>query len=314
MPYFHVVFTLPSDLGPIALYNPRQVYGLLMQAAAETLLELAADPKHLRAKIGVLTVLHTWGQNLALHPHVHCVVTGGGLSPDETTWIGCPDRYLLPFQILSRVFRGKFLAALHNTFKRGQLHFGGELGTLADPKQFDNLLSASVRTDWVVYVKPPWGGPELVLKYLARYTHRAAISNRRLVSLEDGRVSFRWKDYARGGRHRTMMLAAIEFVRRFMTHVLPSGFVRIRHYGILANRHRREKLAWCRELLRVTPTTDSNLTDPITTPEPTAPLTPIQVCPICSAGRMIVIAELPPMPLAQEILDRPNQCLTFDSS
>ena len=246
VPYFHVVFTLPSDLGPIALHNPRGVYGLLMQAAAETLIELAADPKHLGAKIGVLMTLHTWGQKLDLHPHVHCVVTGGGLSLDESHWVFGSDRFFLPERILSRVFRGKFLGGLHTAFRRGKLRFPDKLAALADPRQFNHLLSQTVRTDWVAYAKPPWGGPATVLKYLARYTHKTAISNRRLLSLEDGQVTFRWKDYAQRGRRRTMPLDAIEFVRRFLMHVLPSGFVRIRHYGILANCHRREKLMRCR--------------------------------------------------------------------
>ena len=227
-----VVFTLPSDLGPIALHNPRRVYGLLMQAAAETLIELAADPKHLGAKVGVLMTLHTWGQKLDLHPHVHCVVTGGGLSLDESHWVVGSDHFFLPERVLGRVFRGKFLAGLHTAFRRGKLRFPGKLAALADPGQFNHLLSQTVRTNWVVSAKPPWGGPATVLKYLARYTHKTAISNRRLLSLEDGQVTFRWKDYAQGARQRTMTLDAIEFVRRFLMHVFPSGFVRIRHYGI----------------------------------------------------------------------------------
>ena len=314
IPYFHVVFTLPRVLGPIALENPRQVYGLLMQAAAETLLELAADPKHLGAKIGVLAVLHTWGQNLSLHPHVHCVVTGGGLSLNETHWITCPDRFFLPFQILSRVFRGKFLAGLRNLFTRGRLHFGGKLAALARPDQFNRLLSKSVRTDWVVHVKPPWGGPETVLKYLARYTHRTAISNRRLVSLEDGQVCFRWKDYAQGGRHRTMKLSAIEFVHRFLMHVLPSGFVRVRHYGFLANCHRREKLTLCRKFLSVTRTSDSGTPDPNATPEQVSPVTPTRACPVCGAGRMIVIEAFLPTGMSPGTVRAANPSLTHDTS
>jgi hypothetical protein len=313
-PYFHVIFTLPRVLGPIALENPRRLYGLLMQAAAETLLELAADPKHLGAKIGVLATLHTWGQNLQLHPHVHCVVTGGGLSLDESHWIASSADFFLPFQILSRVFRGKFLAGLRNLFTPGQLRFPGKLAALSRPEQFNRLLSESVRTDWVVHVKPPWGAPETVLKYLARYTHRAAISNHRLVSLEDGQVCFRWKDYAQGGRQRTMTLGAIEFVRRFLMHVLPSGFVRIRHCGILANCHRREKLARCRELLGATPMIDSNLPNPSSPPECESPVTPTRVCPVCGAGRMIVIEELPPLTMAQSTLAESDPCFTFDSS
>jgi hypothetical protein len=315
-PYFHVVFTLPHALGPVALHNPREVYGLLMQAAAETLLEMAADPQHLGAQIGVLAVLHTWGQNLALHPHVHCIVTGGGLSPDEDRWIAGRNDYFLPVGVLSRVFRGKFLAGLRAAFKRGRLRFPGELATLARSDRFNALLSEAVRTDWVVHAKPPWGGPATVLKYLARYTHKAAISNHRLVDLQDGRVSFGWKDYAHGGRQGTMTLDAIEFVRRFLMHVLPSGFVRIRHYGLLANRHRREKLARCRELLgaAVTPDADANPPGPVASPGHEAPVTPTRVCPACGAGGMVVIAELPPMTVASGTSARPEPCLTFNSS
>ena len=314
VPYFHVVFTLPSDLGWLALHNPRQVYGLLMRAAAETLTELAADAKHLGARIGVLEVLHTWGQNLMLHPHVHCIVTGGGLSLDGSRWIRGTDRFLLPVGVLSRVFRGKFLAGLHAAFRRGRLRLPGKLAALADPGEFNRLLSQTVQTEWVVHVKRPTKGPETVLKYLARYTHKTAISNHRLLSLKDGQVTFRWKDYARGGQRRIMTLDAIEFVRRLLRHVLPSGFVRIRHYGLLANCHRREKLAWCRELLGATPMADSSLPARDATPEPGSPVTPTRVCPHCGAGRMIVIAEFPPLTLA---LGRPAQtdpCLTFDSS
>jgi hypothetical protein len=316
-PYFHVVFTLPGALGPIALPNPREVYGLLMRAAAETLLEVAADPDHLGAEVGVLAVLHTWGQNLMLHPHVHCVVTGGGLSPDESRWVTGRDDFFLPVRILSRVFRGKFLAGLRAAFRRGRLRFPGVLTPLSGSDRFNALLSQVVRTEWVVYARPPWGGAATVLKYLARYTHKAAISNHRLVDLADGRVRFRWKDYAHGGRQGTMTLEAVEFVRRFLLHVLPSGFVRVRHYGLLANRHRREKLARCRELLGmvVTPRADTAPIDP----GPAASgheveVTPTRVCPRCGAGRMIVIAEFPPMTLSRGLSTVSEPCLTFDSS
>ena len=239
-PYFHVVFTLPSALGPIALHNPCEVHGLLMRAAAETLIEVAANPIHLGAEVGVLAVLHTWGQNLALHPHVHCVVTGGGLAPDESRWIAGRDDYFLPVDILSCVFRGKFLSGLRAAFKRGKLRLPGDLAPLERSDRFNALLSEVVRTQWVVYVQAPFrGGAEIVLKYLARYTHKAAISNHRLVDLANGRVSFQWKDYAHGGRQGIMTLDAVEFVRRFLMHVLASGFVRVRHYGLLANRHRQ---------------------------------------------------------------------------
>jgi ribosomal protein L37AE/L43A len=318
-PYFHVVFTLPSALGPVARCNPRVVYGLLMRAAAKTLLEVAANPKHLGAEVGVLAVLHTWGQNLMLHPHVHCVVTGGGLAPDESRWVAGRDDFFLPVRVLSRVFRGKFLAGLRAAFKRGRLRFPGRLAALARPRQFHRLIAETVRTEWVVYAKPPFQGrAETVLKYLARYTHRAAISNHRLVDLADGQVTFRWKDYAHGGRRATMTLEAVEFVRRFLMHVLPSGFVRVRHYGLLANRHRQEKLARCRELLGMAapPPADPAATDPdpVTPPAQEATVTPTRVCPRCGAGRMIVIAEFPPITPAQRIGAGLEPSLVLDSS
>jgi hypothetical protein len=317
-PYFHVVFTLPSALGPVAPVNPRVVYGLLMRAAAETPLEVAADPRHLGAEVGVLAVLHTWGQNLAPHPHVHCVVTGGGLAPDGSRWVAGRDEFFLPVRVLSRVFRGKFLAGLRAAFQRGRLRFPGRLAALAQPRRFDRLIAEAVRTEWVVYARPPWGGAATVLKYLARYTHRVAISNRRLVGLAVGRVTFRWKDYAHGGKRSTMTLDAVEFVRRFLTHVLPAGFVRVRHYGLLANRHRRAKLARCRELLgmAVTPQADAAPTDPDPIPLPAheATVAPTRVCPRCGAGRMVVVAEFPPMTLAEGIPAGLEPCPILDSS
>jgi hypothetical protein len=240
--YFHVVFTLPAALGPIALQNPRAVYGLLFRAAAETLRRIAADPKHLGAEIGFLAVLHTWGQNLQHHPHVHCVVPGGGISPDGSRWVACRPGFFLPVRVLSRLFRGLFLALLRAAFDRGKLSFHGRIAGLADPGEFRRALAAVSGVEWVVYAKPPFGGPRQVLKYLARYTHRVAISNRRLVALDGDEVTFRWKDYARGGEQRVMKLQAVEFIRRFLLHVLPAGFVRIRHYGFLANRVCRAKL------------------------------------------------------------------------
>ena len=315
-PYFHVVFSLPSALGPMALSNPRVVSGLLMRAAAQTLLEVAANPKHLGAEVGVLEVLHTWGQNLTLHPHVHCVVTGGGLSLDEGRWIAGRDDYFLPVPILRCVFRGKFLSGLRTAFQEGRLRFPGRLAALSRPARFHRLLDETVRTEWVVYAKPPTTGPATVLKYLARYTHRAAISNRRLVSFTDDQVTFGWKDYAHGGRRGTMTLEAVEFVRRFLMHVLPTGFVRVRHYGLLANRHRQEKLARCRGLLglAVTPQADTDPTDPIPSPESESTVTPTRACPRCGAGRMVVVAEFPPMPPAEGSLAGLEPCLTLDSS
>jgi len=288
---FHVVFTLPAMLGPIALQNPREVYGLLFRAAAETLQQIAADPKHLGAEIGFLAVLHTWGQNLQHHPHVHCVVPGGGPSPDGSRWIACRPGFFLPVRVLSRVFRGKFLHLLRGAFDRGRLSFRGKLGALADAGEFRRRLAAGAEVEWVVYAKPPFGGPEQVLKYLARYTHRVAISNRRLVALEDGEVTFQWKDYAHGRGRKTMTLKAAEFIRRFLLHVLPTGFVRIRHYGFLANRVCREKLALCRALLGVEATAEPVATAPSFEPkEPVEAQPAANACPSCGEGRMVIIA------------------------
>jgi hypothetical protein len=293
--YFHVVFTLPTALGPIALQNPRVVYGLLFRAVAATLQQIAADPEHLGAEIGFLAVLHTWGQNLQHHPHVHCVVPGGGLSPDGSRWVSCPRGFFLPVRVLGRVFRGKFLALLRGAFDRGRLSFHGKIAALADPGTFRLRLAASARTEWVVDAKPPFGGPERVLKYLARYTHRVAISNRRLTALESGEVEFRWKDYAHKGKPRTMRLEAVEFLRRFLRHVRPPGFVRIRHDGFLADRVRHEKLARCRALLGVTPAPE-----PVTAPdliaEPRATSVEqalAKACPCCGQGRMVVVVTVP---------------------
>jgi hypothetical protein len=318
-PYFHVVFSLPGALGPVARCNPRCVYGLLMRAAAKTLLRVAADPKHLGAEVGILAVLHTWGQSLTLHPHVHCVVTGGGLAPDGSHWVTGRDDFFLPVRVLSRVFRGKFLAGLRAAFRQGRLRFPGRLAALARPRRFDQLIAETVRTEWVVYATPPLGGaPTVVLKYLARYTHKTAISNRRLVDLADGRVTFRWKDYAHGGQRSTMTLDAVEFVRRFLLHVLPAGFVRVRHYGLWANRGRQEKLARCRELLgrTVTPPADPIPTDadPVSPSVHEAVVTPTRVCPRCGCGRMVVVAEFPSLTPAEAIALGLGPCLALDSS
>jgi hypothetical protein len=287
VPYFHLVFTLPDALNPIALSNRRVVYDLLLRCAAETILEVAADPDHLGAQTGVLAVLHTWGQTLQFHPHVPCVVPGGGLSPDGAHWVGSRPDFFLPVRVLSRVFRGKFLAGLRTARTQGQLHFAADA--------FERAVSAAVATDWVVYAKPPFGGPEAVLKYLARYTHRAAISNSRLLGFEDGEVRIRYKDYAHGHRKRVLSLSAVEFIRRLLLHVLPGGLQRIRHYGILANCHRRAKLALCRELLGTAVGTDPEMPEEARAARETpSAIVPTRVCPICGAGGMIVIRELPP--------------------
>lgn len=249
VPYFHVVFTLPHDLSCLALQNKRLIYDLLFRATAEALIEIAADPKHLGAKIGFLAVLHTWGQNLQHHPHVHCVIPAGGLAADHAHWIRAPTSFFLPVRVLSKVFRAKFVDGLKRLFQAHKLGFHGALRNLADPKQFRKFLRQLFRKDWVVYAKRPFRGPEYVLQYLARYTHRVAISNHRLITYEDGKVSFRYKDYAHGGKKRKMTVSADEFLRRFLLHVLPRGFVRIRHFGFLANRSRAQLVAICRELL-----------------------------------------------------------------
>jgi len=288
VPYFHVVFTLPQVLAPLALQNPRVVYGLLFQAASRTLLEVAANPRHLGAKIGFLAVLHTWGQNLHHHPHVHCVVPAGGLSPDGSRWVSSSPHFFLPVRVLSRLFRGKFLALLLQAFDDGRLRFHGSIAPLATRSAFLGLVSQARSTEWVVFAKRPFGGPATVLKYLARYTHRVAISNHRLQSIEDGRVSFRYKDYARGRRLRTMRLEATEFIRRFLLHALPKGFVRIRRYGLLANAQCAQRLAWCRQLLGSTKTvTDPAKNEPGDRSTGIAPYEPgVYRCPSCENGIM----------------------------
>jgi Putative transposase/Transposase zinc-binding domain len=277
----------------LALQNPKQIYAILFRAASETLLTIAADPRHLGASIGFLAVLHTWGQNLHLHPHLHCVVPGGGISFDGSRWIACRQRFFLPVGVLSRLFRKKFLKSLRAAFRNGALHLSGELESLTEPAAFQALCHLAARIEWVVYAKPPFGGPERVLKYLARYTHRVAISNHRLQSLKDGRLSFAAKDYADHGRTKTMTLDAVEFIRRFLLHVLPSGFVRIRQFGFLANRVRKQKLALCRALLasRQPALIDSPVRADAHGEDHT-------LCPICKLGRLIVVELLSVPPIA----------------
>ena len=247
--YFHVVFTLPQELSTLALQNKEAVYSLLFRASAETLLEVAADPKHLGAEIGFLSVLHTWGQNLLHHPHVHCVIPAGGLSRDHSRWVHPRPGFFLPVRVLSHVLRGKFIAGLRRLFRSGKLIFAGNLKPLAKRKAFYAFLRPLFRKDWVVYAKRPFGGPDHVLHYLARYTHRVAISNHRLITFENDQVTFRWKDYAHRNKKRKMTVSADEFLRRFLLHVLPRGFVRIRFFGFLANRRRADLLPLCRQLL-----------------------------------------------------------------
>src|SRR5215831_2946888 len=247
--YVHVVFTLPSQLACLALQNKKLIYGLVLRASAETLLEVAQDPRHLGAEIGFFSVLHTWDQKLGLHPHVHCVIPAGGLSLDHTQWIKSRSRFFLSIKVLRRVFRGKFVAGLKQAFQNGQLHFSGKLAALAQRKTFAAWLRSLFRKDWVVYAKPPFGGPQYVLQYLGRYTHRVAISNHRLVSFTEGKVTFRWRDSAHNNEQKLLTVSLDEFLRRFLLHVLPKGFVRIRHFGFFAHRRRAATLPLCRQLL-----------------------------------------------------------------
>ena len=293
VPYFHVVFTLPNAFNSLALGNKRVVYGLLFQAVSRTLLQVAADPKRLGAQIGFLAVLHTWGQNLYLHPHLHCVVPGGGLSPDGA-WKACLPGFFLPVRVLSRLFRRLFLDALEKAYADGELRFFAELEPLREASAFTQYLAPVRQTEWVVYAKPPFGGPPQVIEYLGRYTHRVAISNQRLVALEDGQVSFRWKDYRHADKQQVTTVSAEEFIRRFLLHALPPGFQRIRYFGLLANCHRAGKLRLCRQELAA----------------PTAGLLPVpqdyrdfyaaltgknlRICPECGIGTMVRIELLPP--------------------
>ena len=281
-PYVHVVFTLPPQLAALALQNRKLIYGLLLRASAETLLEVARHPAHLGAEIGFFSVLHTWNQKLQLHPHVHCVVPAGGLSRDHARWIRSRPRFFLPIAVLRRVFRGKFVAGLKSAFERGQLHLAGKLAPLTHPKFFAAWLRPLFRKDWIVYSKPPFGGPEYVLQYLGRYTHRVAISNHRLVTLADGQVTFRWRDSANHNQQKVMTVSRDEFLRRFLLHLLPKGFVRIRHFGFLANCRRSALLPRCFAALHATPPKNESETS-------TAPTAhPLWRCPKCG-GPMAVV-------------------------
>jgi hypothetical protein len=255
VPYFHVVFSLPSQIAEIAYQNKAVIYGLLFKASSESMLTIAADPKHLGARIGILSVLHTWGSALTHHPHVHMIVPGGGFSLDGNSWISSRADFFLPVRVLSRLFRRLFLDKLAAAHKTGELQFFGDHAKLADAKVFAAYLAPLRKREWVVYSKRPFGGPEEVLRYLARYTHRVAISNRRLIACEENGVTFKWKDYRVEGpeRYQTMTLATGEFIRRFLMHVLPAGFHRIRYYGMLTSRKRAENVARARELLLTPP-------------------------------------------------------------
>ena len=317
IPYFHLVFTLPQEIAAVALQNKRLLYGMLFEAASQAIAEVAANPRHLGAHdVGIVAVLHTWGQNLMHHPHLHCVVSGGGLSADGNEWITSKSYYFLPVRVLSRVFRRKYCQLLGEAYDQGQLEFHGQLAPLAGRRAFRRLLAAAASREWVVYAKRPIREPSCVLKYLARYTHRVAISNRRLVRYQAGRVTFRYKDYAVRGRNRAMTLPASEFIRRFLLHVLPKGFMRIRYFGYLANRQRQEKLALCRRLLGEAALPAA----PESSHEPTAPLAmnaehagPV-VCPTCQRGVLRIVfqwdryspaASHPPMPAVR--IEQPRE-------
>ena len=284
VPYFHVVFTLPRQIGGLALQNAREIYRILFRAASETLLTIAADPRRLGAAIGFLAVLHTWGQNLHLHPHLHCVVPGGGISPDGVRWIECKKKsFFLPVKVLSSRFRRLFLIYLRQSFRERRLKFHGEMAGLDKPAAFESMCQQAGRIKWVVFVKPPFGGAEQVLKYLARYTHRVAISSGRLLSMENGRVTFAYKDYADGNKSKVMTLEATEFIRRFLLHILPGGFVRIRQFGFLANRARGKKLALCRALLGAAPPDNRRKAEEQDGKR----------CPACKIGHMVLIGIVP---------------------
>ncbi|WGS47242.1 IS91 family transposase [Burkholderia sp. JSH-S8] len=293
VPYFHVVFTLPESVAAMAFQNKRVVYEILFQATAETLQTIAADPRHLGAAIGFIAILHTWGQNLVHHPHLHCVVPGGGLSPDGQRWVACRPGFFLPVRVLSRLFRRLFLARLQQAFEAGALQFCASLAPLAEPDAFACALADARRTDWVVYAKAPFGGPQQVLDYLGRYTHRVAIANHRLLACDDTHVTFRWKDYRRPDKPRVMRLPVQEFIRRFLQHVLPHGLQRIRHYGLLSNRLREARLATCRRLLDVESPARDTCSSPADYRDHYEALTgrSLRVCPACSQGRMFDIAR-----------------------
>jgi len=298
VPYYHVVFTLPTPAAEIAFQNKRTVYAILFRAAADAMRDIAADPKHLGAEIGAVTLLHTWGQTLQHHPHLHCIVPGGGIAPDGTRWVTCRPGFFLPVHVLSRRFRSLFLARLQTAFAAGELHFSGTLAALVGSAAFAERLDALRAVEWVVYAKRPFAGPQQVLAYLGRYTHRVAMANSRLTRLADGQVDFTWKDYRHHGKTKVTTLAADEFIRRFLLHAVPDGFHRIRHIGFLANGHRAAKLALCRALLAAPapdPPTPESYRDRIRRLTGHA----LDVCPDCG-GAMLERGPLPrhPQPYA----------------
>jgi len=300
--YFHVVFTMPQEVAAIAYQNKAVVYDILFHAAAQTLRTIAADPRHLGASIGFISILHTWGQNLMHHPHLHCVVPGGGVTPDGQRWAACRPGFFLPVRVLSRLFRRLFMERLRHAFEEGALRFFTSLAPLQEPAALATYLAPVARAEWVVYAKAPFGGAHQVLEYLGRYTHRVAISNNRLVEFTDGTVAFAWKDYRHESRRKVMRLEAGEFVHRFLLHVLPTGFQRIRHYGLLANRNRDARLTHCRQLMAV-PTPLAELpAAPIGYQDRYQRLTGVSLrdCPHCGHGQMIFIESLRPITSARD--------------
>lgn len=292
-PYYHVVFTLPEKIAALPLQNQRLLYTLRFRAAAETLRTIAADPKHLGARIGFLAILHTWNQTLLHHPHLHCIVPGGGPAPDRSRWISCRPGFFLPVRVLSRLFRAKFLGYLQQAFDQGELRFFSALQPLSDPKAFARFLNAHRACEWVVYAKPPFGGPAQVLDYLGRYTHRVAVANHRLVAFQDGKVTFQWRDRRHHHRPQTMTLDAHEFIRRFLLHILPHQFAKIRYLGFLANRHRHDRISHCRELLHAPPPqTDTQLLDWKSRHQALTGES-LDICPACHKGRMHLARILP---------------------
>jgi len=293
--YFHVVFTVPEPIATIAYQNKKVLYEILFHASAQTLHTIAADPKHLGAEIGFLTILHTWGQKLLHHPHVHCVVPGGGISPDGEHWVACLPGFFLPVRVLSRLFRRLFLAQLDKAFKAGDLHFYSQLKSLENAQAFAAYLAPAKQAEWVVYAKPPFGGAARVLDYLGRYTHRVAISNSRLLNMDQDKVTFLWKDYKKAATPKTMTLAADEFIRRFLLHTLPQGFKHIRSYGFLANRCRKDKITICRRLLSEPIPAMERSTEHEDYRDRYQRLTGISLrdCPICGKGHMVCIQTFP---------------------
>jgi hypothetical protein len=295
IPYFHIVFTLPAELRAITLRNKKVLYSILFKASSETLLELAHDPKYLGAQIGFISLLHTWGQNLIDHPHVHCIVTGGGLSREKNRWVNSKKRFFIPVRVMSRLFRGKFLFYLKQARETKKLTYSGQIKPLLKERNFQELMNQLYTKDWVVYCKPPFQSPEHVLTYLGRYTHRVAISNHRIQRVHKGKVTFLWKDYADNNQKKEMTLDALEFIRRFLLHILPQRFVKIRHYGLLSNRNRQTLINKCKALL-------GQLSSSKETPKPEGwkelllKITgkDVSICPCCNTGKMVEIKRLKP--------------------